>query len=646
MDELLSQFLIEGRDLVAEAQEALVALSRDPASLAAIDSLFRATHTLKGSVALFDMAPAERLLHAAEARLADVRKGKVPLDPATRDGLVAIIDQTDRWIDAMETRGAIDSDAEAATHRLVALLDSTVTPKGGITDAGENAEPDWLTTLRGRSDFADVDMASARTAFRYTPDPDCFFRGEDPLAIVSGVPALLALAILPADGAWPALADCEPFRCISILEGVAAADADQVRAAFRLVPDQIRIAALAGEATAVPTDQGIRAEPTTSLRIDAARLDKLADQSGELGVAIRALGPLIEKLRASDPLLAAAFTAVEDEIGRTAGAIQRSIAGVRLVSLEPVLRRLPRLAREAAASIGKTIRFSLDGDTVQVDKQIADQLFEPLLHLVRNAIDHGIEPADVRAAQAKPNEGRIALSVVQDGDSVVLTLTDDGRGIDPHAIRTAAVSKGLIDADRAESLGDADALRLIFLPGFSTVATATNLSGRGVGMDAVRTSVERLAGAVAIDSVVGEGTTITLRLPASAIVTPLLIVEVGDQTMGLRLDHILETTRIEASAIQRIGPGHACVLRDQTVPVLDLAVLLGLGETQDAKARLVITDAGAGRTALRVAGFGERFDAVIREAGGLLNAVPSIAGTTMLADGSVLLVLDLPEILA
>nr|WP_028055724.1 chemotaxis protein CheA [Sphingobium bisphenolivorans] len=642
MDDLLEQFLLEGRDLVAQAHAALVALGREGEDRDALDSLFRAAHTLKGSVALFDMAPAEQLLHAAEARLEAARKRHILLDEAALDALVAVIDQTDRWIDAMETAGRLDQDAAERAAGLARSLEGEEHARAAAP--GRSAEEsDWIADLRARPEFRQIDAQTARTAFRYMPDADCFFRGEDPLATAGGVPDLLALAVLPAGGEWPALETCEPFRCMAVIEGLSGADEAAVRAAFRLVPDQVLVEAIG---PALAPDTAAQPEIGATLRVEAARLDQLADQSGELAVAIRSLKPIAERLRSLDPALAAELSTAEEQISRVADEVRRSVAQVRLVSLEPVLRRLPRLAREAAAGLGKAVRFTLEGEHVRADKQMADQLFEPLLHLVRNAVDHGIEAAEERGASGKPGEGQIRLSVQQDGAYVMILLADDGRGIDPARMREAAVAKGLIGGEAAGSLSDAAALQLVFLPGFSTANSATSLSGRGVGMDAVKTAVDRLAGTITIESEAGIGTRVRLRLPATAITTPLLLVRAGDQQLGIRLDQIAETARIEAAAIHPVGHARACVWRDQTVPVLDLGSVLGLAPALDSIARLIVTDTGPCRTALRVAHFGERFDAVVREGTGLIAAMPAVAGTTILADGSVLLVLDLAELVA
>jgi two-component system, chemotaxis family, sensor kinase CheA len=612
MDELLAQFLIEGRDLVAEAHGALAAGD--------YDRLFRAVHTLKGSVALFDMAPAEALLHAAETVLATYRTGTAPVALAA---IEAVIDQTDRWIDAMEQVGALPADARTIADQGIARL--------GIAEAP--AAADWTQAALALPPIA-PHAADGGTLFRYAPDAECFFRGDDPLAIAAAVPGLVALSLRLTEAGEIT----DPFRCITVLEGLSSADEAAVHAAFRLVSDQVRIATVAPQREA----EEQQAAATATLRVDAARLDALALQTGELAIAVNALADLAERAATLDRTLAADIRRAHGQIERALAQVRDGVAGVRLVPLEPVLRRLPRLARELAAALDKPLRFTMTGEATAVDKQIADALFEPLLHLLRNAIDHGLEP-DRRAA-GKPAQGEITLAIAPQGEQVLVTLTDDGAGIDPARMRASALAKGLID--RADTISDAQALRLMFLPGFSTAEAVTAVSGRGVGMDAVQQAVQRLQGTIEVDSVPGQYTRITLRLPLNAITTRLLTVSAGGATYGLRLDQIAETLRIEAGAIVPLGHGLACVIRDRTVPVLDLAQRLGGAPSPDPIARLVVSEAGGERVAIRVDALGRRIDAMVREGGGVLAALPAIGGTTVLADGTVLLVLDLAELTA
>lgn len=635
MDELLAQFLIEGRDLVAHAAAAFNKLARDPGNAAAIDSGFRAIHTLKGSVAIFPMAAAERTLHAAEDVLERARKGGIALTGATTHALIACLDGVDRWIDEVERNGALSAESEQVATTLVGALPGH---ESMLVAAPLAATPDWARQL---ADGAEGPVV----AFRYTPDPDCFFRGEDPLSIVAAIPDLLRLDIRPAAGRWPALDAIEPFRCIAILEGVSTASPDAVRSVFRMMPDQIALYCVEATVPLPATQAPIDAGAASTLRIDAAHINALADGIGELLVAVNALAPLATRVEAHDRALAAAVRLAQGGIERSAAELQRRVMAVRLVPLAPTLRRLPRLVREISATLGKPISFTIDGEGLELDKQIAEGLFEPLLHLLRNAIDHGIEDRATRAAVGKPAEGNVTLTAARDGDAVVIALADDGGGIDPARIRATAVTRGLLDAGAAEQMSDAAALRLIFAPGFSTAETVTGVSGRGVGMDAVQTAVEKLRGTLTIDSTPGCGTRFRLRFPANALTTRLLVVEVGGDRYGVALDQVVETVRVGESALLPIGEGVACVLRGRTVPVLSLGRLLGGEAVAGRHAKLLVTSVAGERIALRVDDFADRIDAVIRPPSGLLAGTTGISGTTLLGDGGVLLVLDLAELL-
>lgn len=638
MDELLEQFLIEGRELAGEAHGAVRTLQSKPEDRAAIDALFRILHTLKGSVALFDMASAEQVLHASEALLAQLKKNDGAPSGAQRDALVAVIDQVDRWIDEVELNGKLSDASDSIASDLIVSLGND--DDAGIADAARDVP--WLTQLLTHPRLAASVPASGATAFRYVPDAECFFRGDDPLATIAAVPDLRAFVILPA-AEWPSLDTIDPFQCVCVVEGVSGADVDAVKAAFRLVPDQVVLSRV-GNIGAAPV--GVQAsEVTTVLRVEGKKLDRLARQAGELVIAVHGLDGLAERTDGLDRSLAADIRRAHSAIESASGALRASIADVRLVSLGPVLRRLPRLAREVASGLGKEIEFSIAGETTEADKQIADGLFEPLLHLVRNAIDHGIEAPGDREAAGKPPRGKVVLTIASSGDRLVVTLSDDGRGIDPERLRRSAISKGLMTTDAAAALSDAQATRLIFTPGFSTAQAVTDVSGRGVGMDAVQKAVERLQGSIDVESVAGSGTTLRISLPLNAITTRLLTVSAGGELYGLRMDQIAETIRVDAADIHAVGQGEACVVRDRTVPVMNLGQLLGHACEKSAMARLVLTEVTGELIAVRVDALGERLDARVRERTGLLSAVPAIGGTAVLGDGGVLLVLDLPELI-
>jgi two-component system chemotaxis sensor kinase CheA len=643
MDELLEQFLIEGRDLVEQAQVGLARLEIDAGDAAAIDSVFRAIHTLKGSVGLFDMAPAERLLHAAEDSLERARKTGERLAPQIVAALVECLDQTDRWIDQLEHGGRLADTAELESATLLERFQGDGSGLGA--DGSIEAPPDWLAAFLKREANAIGGTATARTGFRYAPAPDCFFRGDDPLAIAGAVPELLALSVTPAAEAWPAMASIEPFTCLSVIEGLSAASIELVRGAFRMVSDQVVVAAI--DTAGVMTGASEGANPLANvLRVDATRIDALSDGLGELIVATNALSSIAQSADRIDRELAIRLRAAQAQIDRNIAGLHRAVFAIRMVSLAPSLRRLPRMVREIAAQLGKPIRFELSGEGIEVDKQIADGLFEPLLHLIRNALDHGIESADHRVAAGKAANGLLTLGISREGDAILVSLSDDGAGIDPDHIRRIAIARGLVARGAAETLTDAAAIRLIFEPGFSTAETVTGVSGRGVGMDAVQVAVERLRGSIEIASSLGKGSAFTLRLPANAITTRLLVIEVGGDRYGVALDQIVETVRVESDALIPLGSGTAVVLRDRTVPVLSLATLLGADDHPTTSAKLLVTRSAGQPVALRVDAFAERIDTLVRPPSAILATVAGVTGTTLTGEGDVLLVLDLPELVA
>lgn len=647
MDELLEQFLIESRDLIAVGSSDLAALARNPQSTGSIDSAFRAVHTLKGSVALFAMRPAERVLHSAEDILEQARKGASELGTETVAVLVTCLDQIDRWIDELERNGALAADAAGIADRIVGLLTQTQPkpPADGAED--DAAQPAWVAALLIRESAVLAGVDEPCTAFRYTPDADCFFRGDDPLAVVATVPQLLSLAILPATEGWPADDEIEPFACFTVLEGISTAPREVLTAVFRLMPDQVSFAGLADAAAAGPEQGGHRdIHGNRMLRIDGARLEALGDSLGELLVAVNGVSALARQADGLDRALAGRIRSLEGDLQRVADALHLNVSAMRAVPLDATLRRLPRLVREIAESLGKSVDLHIAGSHIEIDKQVADGLFEPLLHLIRNAIDHGIEHEDTRLAASKPAAGKLTLDFARDGDSIVVRLQDDGAGMDGERIRRIALERGVVTAEAAETLTPAATLRLIFAPGFSTAETVTELSGRGVGMNAVETAVEALRGSIEVDSAVGQGSVFTMRFPADALTTRLLLVEAGGEKFGVALDQVIETVGVDTDKLLPVGGGLACVLHGRTVPVLSLAALLGRAERATPNAKLLVTRSSGEPVALRVDGFGERVDSVVKRPAGILAGVPGVVGSALLGDGGVLLVLDLPELAA
>jgi two-component system chemotaxis sensor kinase CheA len=383
-----------------------------------------------------------------------------------------------------------------------------------------------------------------------------------------------------------------------------------------------------------------------TLRIDARRVDSLVDLTGELTVARNAIGHVVALAQKGEqgwePLPKQRFAVLD----RLVGELQQGVLAMRVMPLRHVFQRFPRLLREIAASLDKSVDLVMEGAETEADKAIVERLFEPLLHVVRNAIDHGIEDKADRLAHGKAAVATLGLRGYREGENVVVEITDDGRGIDVERVRQVALERGVVTAEALAVMSEAQVTALIFEPGFSTAQSVTDLSGRGVGMDVVRTTVVRMGGTVGIESKRGTGTAVRFTLPFSVMLTRIMVVSAAGQKFGVPLDAVVETLRVSPDAIARVGPAQAIVLRNQTVPVIDLREALNLHAEGDRSgdAILIVAKVDGVSSALRVDGIGERLDAMLKPLEGLLTGTPGLAGSTLLGDGSVLLILDLTEL--
>ncbi|WP_458095924.1 chemotaxis protein CheA [Roseomonas sp. WA12] len=648
MNELLEVFLAEARELLQASSDSLLALERDPSSAAHLDAAFRAVHTLKGSVALFDLAPLGAALHAGEDLLDAMRTGLLAPGRASLDALLGLVSAAESWIEIFATAGALPAGAAVQGDALEAALRAPLlTGTAAPAPPPEPAAADWLPALltREATSIAAAHAAGqSLTALRYVPAPDCFFLGDDPMALIRALPGLSALHIAAREP-WPAEGP-DPFTCNLLIEAASTAAEADLRRALRFVADQVAFAAVRPPAVPSPA-----ASPARSLRVDAARVDALADMAGELIVARNALAHLVARItdggEAADPALARALADSAAGIGRLAATIHRGALGLRLVPLGRAFSRLPRLARETAARLGKEITFTMQGETVEADRAVVDGLSEPLLHLLRNAIDHGIEDPAAREAAGKPRAGRVTLLARREGEGILVELRDDGRGLDPARLREAARARLMMEPAAIDALDDAAALDLVFRAGLSTAESVTDISGRGVGMDAVRAAVEALGGRASATGAPGAGTAIRLLLPAGAAVTTVLAVRAGGESFGIPAELVAETARIPADNVLPLGLGEAFVLRGRTLPLLRLSALLDLPEAPRGTAlRAVVTEGAAGRAALEVDGFEGRLDLLLRPPEGLLRGLPGLLGTALRGDGRVMMVLDLPGLLA
>lgn len=664
MDDLLQHFLVEARELILQTTDDLLALEREPHVATHLESAFRAVHTLKGSVGLFDFAPMGLALHAAEDVLGALQAGRGHPGSDVVDNLLECIAQAEHWVDAIAKTGQLPPDAAEKGYRLARALRSELDEGSDRTAIPTIPEADlaWIEDLLATS--ADPVALQAQNtplvAIRYLPRADCFFAGDDPVALLRAVPDLVAVRILNRDP-WPPAAQMDPFSCNLTIEALTRERLETVKAIFRFVPDQVTVHEIAGlvgsngaEATSdVGAPSAAAGAPegrgTRMLRVDAERIDRLADLVGEMVVAKNALAHLAGQ--AGDGLdrkeLAHGLLASQAAIDRLVAEMHRAVMDVRMMPMRDIFRRFPRAVRDIAGPLGKSIDFSMEGEDVEADKAVVEGLFEPLLHVLRNAVGHGAESEERRREFGKPASTRIVLRAHRDGDRAVVEVEDDGRGIDPSAIRRAARERGVASADEIDRMSDAQAVELIFAPGFSTAAEVTDLSGRGVGMDAVRSAVERLGGQVGVRSERGRGTTIRLSLPLTVVMTRVMAVRVGSELYGIPIDNVIETAFVPTARILPIGGAEAFVRRDRTLPLVRLADLLELPRTAEPPSgvKVVVMAVGDELVGVAVDGFAERMDVLMRPMTGILAGMPGVMGTTLLGDGSVLMILDIAELI-
>jgi two-component system, chemotaxis family, sensor kinase CheA len=403
-----------------------------------------------------------------------------------------------------------------------------------------------------------------------------------------------------------------------------------------------------------PADNGRADDPggqvgTKILKVDQEKVDHLMELVGELNVAKNGLTFLA--------------TAAEEEFGsrvlgrrikdqysglhRIAEELQAAVMDVRMLPLSVAFSRFPRLVRDLSRRLGKSIELVTEGEDTMADKDVIEALGDPLVHLVRNSLDHGIEPSDERVAAGKTPQARLTLVAVADGDAVIVEVSDDGRGVDPDRVKRKAYEKGLITEEELESLTDTDAVDLLFRPGFSTADQVSDLSGRGVGMDAVRASVEKLGGSVTMRSEFGSGTKTRLRLPLSMAVTQVMVVSVAGQRFGIPVDLVVETVRIPGAEMGRVLHQEVVVLRGEVVPVIDLARALEMPwrPDPDADRAVLIVSVHGQRIGLLVEQFHREVDVILKPMEGLLAYAEEFSGTALLGDGLVLLVLNMKEVL-
>ena len=629
-------FRQEAQDLLEQIERGLLDLAHRPGDRDLVDAVFRGLHTLKGSGAMFGFDALAAFTHHCEGAFDKVRKGEAP---ASAELVAAVLAAQDHMRALAEGREASAAEGEALLQRLHAAVE------GG-----------------GNAPAAAATPAETRWRVRFSFPADALANGTRPLPLIDELRELGPCEVRALTDQVPPLAELAPTECRLAWEVVVttAHPKSAIEDVFIFVIDdmQLQIEAVGAEAaadlpaeTAAPAALELvaaveapdapaakAARQGESVRVPAERLDELMDRVGELVIAQSRLKQVAAG--SIDPQL----RSVSEEIERLAAELRDTMMVVRMVPVSQLFGRFRRLIHDLARDPGKVIDLITEGETTELDKTVIERLADPLVHMIRNAADHGLETPEERRACGKPAAGRITLSARQSGAEVLITIADDGRGIDRARVRAKAEENGLIAPDAV--LSDSELLQLIFAPGFSTAQTITNLSGRGVGMDVVKRTIEGLRGAMEMTSEPGEGSVITLRIPLTLAIIDGLLVRISGDRYVIPLAAVEECVELSLEQDLRSSGRQLINLRGQLVPFIRLRELFATGAAPDPHQKVVVVSTGQERVGLVVDQILGDHQTVIKSLSTLHADVETFSGATILGDGGVALILDVSHLVA
>lgn len=624
-------FLAESREHLSACNHLLLEWERHPDAAEPVGGLFRAVHTIKGMAATMGYAPVADLAHRMESLLDRQRRGAARASDELLQLLFRATDALERAI-GLSVAGRA---GEAELAPLLAELDAAAakvappsTPRRARAPEQPVAAPEPAVAAPAET------AATAVPAAPPTPGRvvEVVLRAE---AALKGGRAMIVLARAAAVGTVhgvtpPSAAfEAEDFdgRVTFRLETTAAPEA--IERALRAAGDVERVT-VSDEAARVVADAG----RSRHIRVDLRRLDALMDLIGELVTARGRLNELAARQR--DP----AMDDLALQISRLSSDLQAEIIQARMTPVWQIFDRFPRLVRDVARELGKSVTLRVEGKEIELDRAILDELGDPLMHLLRNAVGHGIESPAERRQAGKKAEGEIVLSAVRERASVTITIADDGRGIDRRAILAKAQRDGLVDP-HLEALTDDQLLRVIARPGFTTATTVTAVSGRGVGIDVATTRLRAVGGTIEVRSEVGKGTTFVLRLPITLAIVRALIANVGRERYALPLTYVAETVEYGATPTTSLEGRDAIVLRDRVVPLVHLRELLGVnGEPPPPRRPVIVLEMGERRTGIVVDGMMGQREIVVKGFDAPQGTLPVFSGATIMGDGVPALILD------
>ncbi len=614
-------FLTESREHLSAINHLLLALEREPEATEPVRDLFRAAHTIKGMSAAMGYTAVAELTHEMESVLDRVRRGDELLSPLLLDLLFAAADALERGIE-LAVAGRADE---------LNVLELVMRLRG----AGPRTPTEELAIPTNTEEFAIPPvMVDGRLQLRVRLGAATPLRGVRAFLVVRRAETLgRVVEVQPAVEALQREEFDREFRLCIETTAAPALVVEQLSAVGEV--ESVVVEGGSGRGTADVAD---RWRATRSVRVELARLDRLTNQIGELVIARGRLAQLTAE-NGDNELKETVATA-----SRMIAELQDGIMSCRMVPVGQVFDRFPRLVRDAARSLGKRIEFSVQGQEIELDRSMLDEIGEPIVHLLRNAVDHGIESPEIRVAGGKPEQGRLRLTATRERSSVMIRVEDDGRGIDRELVLRKARELALLREDVAE-LSEDELLRLIARPGFSTARNVTALSGRGVGIDIVQSKVRALGGSVEIRSAEGEGTVVTVRLPLTLAIVRALLARVGEETYAVPLTHVDETVELERCAVRTVQGREVMVMRGDVLPLLRSRTLFELPASENAREQVIVLEMGERRAGLVVDELTGQQDIVVKQFDPVRGGAAMFGGATILPDGSPALIVDAGSLL-
>ncbi len=605
MDEILKEFLIESHENLDRLDRDLVALEKDPHDKETLGSVFRTIHTLKGSSGFLGFGKLEAVAHVGENLLSKLRDGVYVINPEIAGALLSTVDAVRIMLGEIELDGEpADRDYSALIDLLARLNDGGSGPVAAVVPAAAVTAPAVVVSV----------VTSP------TEEPTA-----ESVAVEIGVTKTVPVS---APAVPPEAAEVPPAVSVAVAVAILPKEPEAPKP---IVPE---VGEIRGSAAS-----------DSSIRVDVGLLDKLMNLVGELVLARN------QVLQFTGQCADSAFLATSQRLNLITTELQGSVMKTRMQPIGNVWSKLPRVVRDLATGCGKEVRIEMEGKETELDKTIIEAIKDPLTHIVRNSVDHGIESPATRLERNKPAEGCLKMRAYHEGGQVNIEITDDGGGIDFERVKQKAINRGLITAEHALRMTDHESLHLIFLPGFSTAEKITNVSGRGVGMDVVKTNIEKIGGTVDLQSQLGSGTTLKIKIPLTLAIIPALIVTSGGDRFAIPQVSLLELVRLEgAEARKQIEFIHGAPvyrLRGQLLPLAYLNRELKLTDETDPSAALsseivniVVLQADGHPFGLVVDEINDTEEIVVKPLGKQLKGVASFAGATIMGDGRVALILD------